>query len=175
MNISAQKRTAGFTLIEVLVALVVISLGLLGIAGIQALAIGRTHSAQTESLAAIEAESLAAAMHANPGYWQAALFPTSATTIVGSTISDATLNAAPESCSTQSCTPTQMAGNDLKRWGVTLQSLIPGAQGSLNCQTGTPASCRISVTWSQRNGAAINAGTESAATTSVTYTLVNEL
>jgi len=59
----------GFSLLEVLVALVIIGVGMLGIAKIQALAYASTGTASERSLAAIEAASLAASMRANRGYW----------------------------------------------------------------------------------------------------------
>jgi type IV pilus assembly protein PilV len=62
-------RTGGFTLVEVMVALVVIAIGMLGIAKMQALTLSNTGASRMRSLAAIEAASLAAAMHANRAYW----------------------------------------------------------------------------------------------------------
>ena len=68
---SSQTRfgARGFSLIEVLVALVVVSIGLLGIAKMQAIAYSSTGVASKRSLAAIEAASLASSMHANRAYW----------------------------------------------------------------------------------------------------------
>jgi type IV pilus assembly protein PilV len=67
----AYRRARGFSLMEVMVALVVSTVGLLGLAKMEALALSSTSVAGSRSLAAIEAASLAAAMHANPGYWAA--------------------------------------------------------------------------------------------------------
>jgi prepilin-type N-terminal cleavage/methylation domain-containing protein len=65
------KGVRGFSLIEVLVALIVVSVGLLGIAKMQAVAYSSTGVASKRSLAAIEAASLASSMHANRAYWAA--------------------------------------------------------------------------------------------------------
>ena len=46
-------RTRGFSLLEVMVALVIISIGLLGVAKMQALAYASTSTASSRSLAAI--------------------------------------------------------------------------------------------------------------------------
>src|SRR5580704_6582490 len=110
---SAYRRARGFSLMEVMVALVVSTVGLLGLAKMEALALSSTSVASSRSLAAIEASSLAAAMHANPGFWQAGTAQASYT-ISGT----ATTNpyAASPTCTltgTSSCTPQAMANNDL--------------------------------------------------------------
>ena len=60
---------AGFTLVEVLVSIIVIAVGLLGIAKLEALAFSNTGVSSLRSLAAIVASSLAAIMHADRIYW----------------------------------------------------------------------------------------------------------
>jgi type IV pilus assembly protein PilV len=62
-------RAQGFSLVEVMVAVVVICVGLLGIAKMQAMAVSNTNMSRQRSLAAIEAASMAAAMHSNREYW----------------------------------------------------------------------------------------------------------
>src|ERR1700727_3977341 len=64
------RRARGFSLMEVIVALVVSPVGLLGLAKMEALAMSSTGVASSRSLAAIEASSLAAATHPTPGYSQ---------------------------------------------------------------------------------------------------------
>src|SRR5271165_540814 len=85
-DMSAMRRDHGFSLVEVMVALVVCALGLLGLAKMESLAVVSTAVASSRSLAAIQASSLAAAMHANRGYWAAGLAPASTTvTVTGGT------------------------------------------------------------------------------------------
>src|ERR1700722_11762631 len=59
----------GFSLIEVMIAVLVVSLGLLGVAKLEAVSYSSTTVANKRSLAAFEAASLAATMHVNRGYW----------------------------------------------------------------------------------------------------------
>lgn len=167
----------GFTLMEVLVALVVISVGLLGIAAMQASAIASTHTSQTESLVAIEARSLADAMQANPGYWAAGAGWPPIITITNNTISDTTLAGQSTVCSSTACTPAQLAGYDLQKWAQQLNNQVPGSTATIACQAGTPYTCSITVQWTQKATAAINNGTVSTATTAnnMSYTLVNQL
>jgi len=63
------KYSQGFSLLEVMVALVVLSVGLLGVVKLESVAYSSTNVASKRSLAALQAASLAAAMHVNRGYW----------------------------------------------------------------------------------------------------------
>jgi len=68
-NLYANASMRGFSLVEVMVAVVVICVGLLGIAKMQALALSNSNTSRLRSLAAIEAAGLAATMHSNREYW----------------------------------------------------------------------------------------------------------
>jgi type IV pilus assembly protein PilV len=166
-------RPRGFTLMEVMVAVLVISLGLLGIAAMQANAIASTHSSQMESLVAIEAQSLASAMTANP-WWLQAEFPASIT-VNGNSVSPSSMVSS-VNCGTTACTGTELASYDLATWGTQLQKLVPGAQATVACQAGAPIMCSITVTWTPEATVALNSGTTTNAptTNSMSYTLVNQ-
>ena len=70
MSLACQcGRARGFSLVETLVALIVICVGLLGIAKMQALALSNMTTSRLRALAAFEAAGLAAAMHSNRAYW----------------------------------------------------------------------------------------------------------
>lgn len=156
---------SGFSLLEVLISLVIISIGLLGVAGIQALSINNTGVSRTRSLAAIEASSLASAMHSNPGYWANNSNVTTAAVSVQGTagggysataLSDAALTTAQSAVCTSSstpCTGIQMAAYDLSWWGLDLANQLPGGVGQVQCSntTGLPVSCLISISWTENN------------------------
>lgn len=61
------KQPAGFTLIEVLIAVVILSIGLLGMAGIQLQGLRGTTSSTLRSDATILANDIAERIHANTG------------------------------------------------------------------------------------------------------------
>jgi len=65
MTICNQKQY-GFSLLEVLVAVVILSIGLLGMAGIQLKGLSSNHSANLRTQATSLANDLAERMHANP-------------------------------------------------------------------------------------------------------------
>jgi type IV pilus assembly protein PilV len=185
MFMKCTQRSAGFSLIEVMVALVVCAVGLLGLAKMESLAISSTSVAGARSIAAIEASSLAAAMHANPGYWAAGLAP--ATFTVSSTagvpvISDPGLatTPTPANCSTAgtgACVPPLMAAFDVQDWSNALYKVLPGYLARVNCYTGGfPVTCTIQLQWVENAVAANSKQTNianigSSASSVPTYTL----
>jgi type IV pilus assembly protein PilV len=165
----APKCARGFTLIEVLVALIVTSIGLLGIAKIQALVYANTGSASVRSLVAIQASSLAAVMHANRAYWSAGLAP-SPIVITNATITESTntLNTTATNVSdcnltgstvTLPCTPTVLAAHDLHAWANGINALLPGSSPTttITCPPNSPPiNCVIQIQWSEKS-VALNA------------------
>jgi type IV pilus assembly protein PilV len=157
-------RSRGFSLVEVMVAVIVISVGLLGIAKMQALSLSNTASARLRSLAAIQAASLATSMHADRAYWAAATpgLLVSASGGNASTGNDATLQAALAAVSaltpatdycTQGaagsatpCLPAQMAAADLQTWAADLNTLMPNSSASITCDS-NPLTCKIQLSW----------------------------
>lgn len=147
---TAGNAACGFSLVEVMVAMVVICVGLLGIAKMQSLALSSTSMARMRSLAALEAASLAAAMHANRGYWGGA---NATSTPPPATITYDPVNgvqgvgaAPPANCN--SCTPAQVAAFDLNTWSNSLAGMLPGATANISCPPGTPpVNCTITITW----------------------------
>jgi len=147
----------GASLIEVLVALVIIAVGLLGIAKMQALAIASTRVSTVRSLFAIEAASLASSMHSNRVYWTAvgAGVPTFQVGVNGGLITNSTDNTLlaampdwPTHCSANQCVGAPMAEYDLLNWGAALQNVMPTATGAVDC-SGNPATCTITVNWTE--------------------------
>jgi type IV pilus assembly protein PilV len=166
-------RAQGFTLVEVLVALVIISIGMLGIAKMQALALSGTGVSRSRSLAAIQAASLADAMHANRQYWSTGL-PTAAAVVATATngtaaSADGTLSgalgtvAALLSASTPAysiycnniatpCSGTNMAAADFYNWALDLKAVLPNSTATVTCNgtnAPTPADCIIKIDWTE--------------------------
>jgi type IV pilus assembly protein PilV len=152
MRLHGIQRPDGFSLIEVMVGLIVISVGLLGIARLQALSLSNTNAARMRSLAAIEIASLASAMHANRAYW-AANFPTITVAGTAITSSDAALNTAVNcnaSGGSAPCTATLLAASDLNEWAANLAALFPAGTAAITCTAATtPLSCTIQIAWTE--------------------------
>ncbi|WP_298011846.1 hypothetical protein [uncultured Aquabacterium sp.] len=130
-----RRRQAGYALLEAAVALLVLGLGLLGVAKTQALVLKSTYSSGQRSLVSLSAASLAAAMEGNPAYWRGlARGRTTALTVSvtpasdgGVTLSQNDLTTATRDCSAGTCSTTELAAYDLKAWAANLQSQLGDA------------------------------------------------
>ena len=149
----------GFTLIEVLIALVVIAIGLLGLAKMQASALASTQTNGMRAIIAYQAESLAAAMHANRVFWAGpsavlsfsmqGTVVTDASGVLSATSPDCAATAAPAGAL---CTPAQMASYDVRNWAANLAAQVPTYAATAACTAppNAPLTCRLSVTWLER-------------------------
>jgi type IV pilus assembly protein PilV len=144
---------------EVLVALVIIGVGMLGIAKIQALSYASTGTAAQRSIAAILASSMSAAMRANRAYWsvQAATVPQLVTITNGAFTpgpTDAALTST-ASCLNATCVPQALAAYDLHQWATAISGALPSSVATITCQpptaTNYPVGCIVTVNWSERN------------------------
>jgi type IV pilus assembly protein PilV len=164
-----RSRARGFTLLEVMVALVITAIGLLGIAKIQALAYASTGSAGLRSLVALQASSLAASMHANRNYWANGLAPVPLT-ITGPVINDGTLQPIATNCvaaAGPACLPPILAAFDLHTYATALNNMMPHSNPltTITCPPAIPVSCTIQVTWGEH---AVSINSQSAAGTAQT-------
>jgi type IV pilus assembly protein PilV len=166
---TARSRNArGFTLVEVMVALIIIAIGMLGIAKMQGLALSSTGSSRSRALAAIEASSLAAAMQANRTYWSSpgSLPGTISVATSGGSVSTLTSDSATMAtalstvtgspcgasmganlscyCTTGNGAPCtayiNLAASDLYDWAWSLASFLPNSTANVKCSQATSPS-----------------------------------
>jgi type IV pilus assembly protein PilV len=135
-----RRFMTGITMVESLVALVVISVGMLGIAGLylSSLKAGRTANLRVQAinLTADMADRIRANKRAQDAY--------------GSAQYDG--EPAAHDCTTVTCTPEQMAENDLNIWFEAMDESLRnlGAEGTVVFTAGTapdPNGYLITVTW----------------------------
>ncbi|HEX4243826.1 MAG TPA: type IV pilus modification protein PilV [Steroidobacteraceae bacterium] len=158
LNVGGARRSRGFSLIEVLVAVIVVAIGLLGLAKMESLALSSTGVASLRSLIAIQASSLAASMHANRGFWASgdANVPYTVDP-VNNTWSTA---AACTTAGSSACNPQQMAFYDLQQWQIAMQALTKSYTANITCTTiNFPVNCLIVIQWTENvvsnNGSAV--------------------
>jgi type IV pilus assembly protein PilV len=111
------NKNSGFTLIEVLVAMLVLAVGLLGLAGLQATSLKNNLRAYNRSQATWLSYDLADRMRAN----------------ISGAATYTTANAALKApCLTiTGCIPSDMAKNDLSEWNNAVSSVLPDGIGSI--------------------------------------------
>jgi type IV pilus assembly protein PilV len=115
------RRAAGFTLLEVLVAMVVLSIGLLGLSGMQTSSLRNNHSAFLRSQATVVSNDIIDRMRANRD-----------SAVLGD-YDIAYTDAAPSpGCSGGSCASAEaVADTDLNEWRAYVARL-PGGQGEID-------------------------------------------
>jgi type IV pilus assembly protein PilV len=114
------NKNTGFTLIEVLIAMLVLAVGLLGLASLQATSLRNTQSSYNRSLATELAYDLADRMRAN--LTEAQKYATSSYI----TITPPSSATAQVSCySALGCGGNDMAQNDLFEWNKAVTSNLP--------------------------------------------------
>ncbi len=129
----------GFTLVEVMVALVIFTISLLGLAGLQAAALRDNHLANQNTIATQLAEDMAERIRANPPG------------ISNGDYSAISVQPGEQDCYGGSCTSGQIAQMDAYQWFAAIQSTLPSGTGTV---TASGSQFTITVMWDQeRTGA----------------------
>lgn len=115
-NCYTSTPVRGFTLLEVLIALVVLSIGLLGLAGLQSTGLRFNQSAGMRTQATQLAYDMSDRMRANMVAVNAGSYLSSSQT---------SLSKVANCHTTTGCTPAQMAGDDLANWNLAVTRYLP--------------------------------------------------
>lgn len=134
---SRRSSNDGFTLIEVLIALVVMSIGLLGLLALQMRTLHASDDAYLTSVANIQAMDLEERMRANRGALATYM------TDIGnpSTIPSA-------DCEKNTCVPADLANYDVSQWLTATQHLFPGTPVVELTKSGTDL-YKLVLTWQE--------------------------
>lgn len=151
-------RRLGFSLIEVLVALLVLSVGLLGLAALQTTGLTFNHQSYERTQAVLQAYDFIDRMRANKSS-------------AGKTINTAYQNialgnkpAVTVDCENASCSGDNLAAYDINRWNTANANILAEGRGAVckgtytNDANGYPSGCnvagsiyRIAVTWKEKD------------------------
>lgn len=149
------KSQTGFTLLEVMISIVIFSIGMLGLAGLQATSIQSNNIAYMRTIAMQSAYDMADIIRASSDF----------NNNVHSAFSNVTttLGSEPTSCQsdgTPNCDPAAMAAFEIYHWKFNLADQLPSGRGTVSLSSGTYT---ITVMWDQdRTGATGEAcGTDS--------------
>ncbi len=120
-----RRSQSGFTLIEVLVSVLVLAIGLVGVAALQGVSLKNTQSSFMRSQATALAYDIADRMRANALSARIGLYDPGTATLVA------------DCKSTTGCTPRDMAKHDLAEWNSAIATYLPMGQGFI-CIDSTP-------------------------------------
>ena len=117
-------QSRGFSMIEVLITLVILSIGLLGIAGLQLAGLQSNRSAYYRSQATIIAYDMIDRMRTNVDGVAANHYDD---------LDSGTMPTTPPTCieSANGCSAASLADNDLQEWVTANLSLLPAGSGSV--------------------------------------------
>ncbi len=134
------KNSKGFTIIEVLVAMVILSIGVLGLGVLQLTSVQNTQGGYLRSQATILAYDMIDSMRAN--------IPAVASGDYRITFAQATPVAADCYGLGANCTTDQMATSDLSRWRTLLGNYLPAGSGQVTTlNIGFTTQVIVAVTW----------------------------
>ena len=133
MHHSSKNRQQGFGLVESLVALVVISVGMIGIAALYGQGIGASRTAFYRTVAVNLTADMADRIRVNR--------------IAGDAYAD---DEADNGCDEgDECNPAEMAAHELFRWNAQVQGQLPGGESEILFNPGTPPTYTITVRWDE--------------------------
>ena len=136
---AADNKSRGFSLVEALVALVVLSIGMLGIAALHVEGLRSARTALTRTTAVALASDIADRIRANRNA------KTEYNTVVTSADTDA--KCAPKGAG---CTPAELAHHDKATWLGAIENALPGGTGTIDCDdAAVPATYTITISWSE--------------------------
>lgn len=134
-DIRNRQNVHGFTLLEVLVALTIVSFGLLAMAGLMLKGAGLNHTSYVRSVAVQQAYDIADRMRANIAG------------VTGNAYDSITYTA------NQTCTAATMAAYDACYWNTQNESQLPSGRGTV---TRTGAEFLITVFWDDNKSGSAN-------------------
>ena len=145
-----KQAQRGITLIEVLVAMILIGIGLIGLASLQTTSMQTAHDAHFRSQASILVKDLAERMKSNDSVLKGNDYVFSALTDLAT--------AGPD-CEAAACTPADVALYDREQWRMLVEnSPLPDADASVQKVAGELATYQLRIFWNseRQDGVAAN-------------------
>ncbi|NOY63551.1 MAG: type IV pilus modification protein PilV [Gammaproteobacteria bacterium] len=114
-------QSDGFSLIEVLISVLILSVGLLGTARLQVLGLSYNQSAYLRSQASIVAYDIVDRMRANP----------IGVASGGYNAIDSTTPPSDPACIAAGCTDTELIAHDIRDWSLASLAILPSGSGTV--------------------------------------------
>jgi len=138
-TIKQKQDCTGFTMVEVLVAIVVLAVGLLGLAGLQATSLKNNRSSYSRTQAQLLAYDMLDRMRSN----RSGVANGNYDNLLGTTPND-------PNCISSGCTIAQLAEFDAFEWSALLLQTLPSGTGSVK-GSGKGSIFTITVMWDDNN------------------------
>jgi type IV pilus assembly protein PilV len=126
---SHARAISGFSLVEVLVALLVLSIGLLGLASLQTFGLRYNQQSYQRTQAVYQAYDVVDRIRANPVGMANTCYDTVA---AGATAVAGACAGAFKNCESNTCTPNELANYDINKWNTANQNLLSQGRGAIS-------------------------------------------
>ncbi len=135
---SRRSRMGGFTLLEVLIALIIVSIGLLGVAAMQASTLKNAGSSKYRSAAISLTSDMSDRLRANlEGVMVANFALNTGYNRPRTALDDPIYNTPQTACRSSGCLPAEMALDDLATWQERLAASLPRGTGVVCIDSGS--------------------------------------
>jgi type IV pilus assembly protein PilV len=155
-----KRRQRGVSLIEVLIAVLIFSIGLIGLASLMMMAARSNHAAYQRTQVTFLADGMADRMRSNPlGLWNGSYnekkYPVSGST----------------DCERAACSPASLATRDKQVWSDLLKTSLSDPAATVDCTTASSfipgadllkrrppygGHCAMTISWNERNAGDTN-------------------
>ncbi|QQZ30107.1 type IV pilus modification protein PilV [Thiothrix subterranea] len=151
IRLASRRQQSGLSLIEVLIATVVLSTGLLGLAGLQIAGMKTTHNSYQMQQATWIVHDLLERMRSNRAAALAENYNVTPTTVCPAT---------PPACGSGVCTPAELAAYDLCGANTSISNTLINGALTVTCfdpspagspAADPPADCNVSLQWNERD------------------------
>ncbi len=143
INIQQLKKTTGFTLLEVMISMVIFSVGMLGLAGIQAIALQNNNTAYMRTIAMQQAYNMTDLLRTSADFDGGVNSAFDAIT--------SSIGTEPTACivddNVTTCTSAQIAASDIFHWKNLMSSELPSGRGKV---TKTGDVYEIIIMWDEK-------------------------
>lgn len=143
---SPSRRQRGVSLIESLVALLLLALGVLGLAGLQAGTLAQARHANARAAAVQMANDLLERMQMNPALQRHSSGDASSGSLYE--MGWGTSSEPASDCRSRACTGHELAQHDLSQWKRAWQSALPGADARVFRSRTDPQQIGVMLGWS---------------------------
>lgn len=136
LKLGSRRRQRGITLIESLVAIVVMALGILGILGVQMRTLTDTQAGVRRAQAIRLIEDLGERLQSNPD-------------ALGNLSTYTTTPTSSDDCANTACAPDKLATYDIKQWRASAKDALPGSQAIVFIPQGGPRQLGVLIGWNE--------------------------